>query len=209
MALLVDCSLSCQDNLTEWVQILRFIQYFSMLNNDRGMTAVALSSHLSFFYFTGLPISHRWWARRWSKKSPRVKRRKCHKTAQGKPISFARTKAWPKLKNTMNKWHALFHMDLLWFSLCLLTLSFSYPLQSQRHVCTNGSFWNESRIFLLLFVWAVKNVPSLLLCKCPLLCWWIFAGWIQQQALIEFSSIRLISNRHMELSEQMHKNIYL
>lgn len=47
---------------------------------------------------------------------------------------------------------------------------------------------------------------SLLLCKCPLLCWWIFAGWLQQQDLIEFPTVRLISSRHTQPPAQMHKN---
>lgn len=81
-----------------------------------------------------------------SKESTRDKGRKCHMTAQGRPISFARAKAWPKLGNIMNKWHALFHMDLLWLSLFLLTSSFSCSPSSQRHACTNGSFWNKSRV---------------------------------------------------------------
>lgn len=62
-------------------------------------------------------------------------------------------------------------------------------------------------MFLLPFVCAVKNVPSLLLCKCPLLCWWIFTGWIEQQGLIEFPTIRLISSRHMEPPAQTYKNV--
>lgn len=45
-------------------------------------------------------------------------------------------------------------------------------------------------------------------CKCPLLCWWIYTGWIQQQGLIEFPTIRLISSRHIEPPAQMHKNAY-
>lgn len=64
-------------------------------------------------------------------------------------------------------------------------------------------------MFPLPFVCAVKNVPSLLLCKCPLRYWWIFAGWNQQQGLIEFPTIRLISSRHTQPPAQMHKNAYV
>ena len=63
----------------------------------------------------------------------------------------------------------------------------------------------SASLFPLPFVCAVKNVPSsLLLCKCPLLRWWIFTGLIQQQGLIEFPSLRFILSRHMVLHMWMN-----
>lgn len=53
----------------------------------------------------------------------------------------------------------------------------------------------------------LRTSPSLLLLlsKCPLRYWWIFAGWNQQQGLIEFPTIRLISCRHTQPPAWMHK----
>lgn len=115
----------------------------------------------------------------------------------------------------MNKWHALVHSDLLWLSLFFVNFVICPALPLSARSTTpaqmGASEWSpESRVFLLPFVCDCKERPPRLLplCKCPLPRWWIFTGWIQQQGLIEFLTIRLITGRHMEPPARTHKNAY-
>lgn len=81
-----------------------------------------------------------------------------------------------------------FHV-LCFFLTCLLCLVTAPCL-------CKSSIWNKASYSPPLCLCFHECTPPLLVYKCPLLCWWIYTGLIQQQGLIKFSTITYISNGH-------------